>query len=264
VTPDPRIRALIVDDEPLAIDGLRAALEREPDIRVIGSRDTGRAAVTAIRDLAPDLVFLDVQMPGVDGFGVIEEIGADAMPEVVFVTAYDEHALRAFEVHAVDYLLKPFDNERLAACVRHAVNQVRTRRQAGERERELSAVLSARAQTAGPADAQVMPIRRLLVRQRDRLLFIDAERVDWCEAAGNYVRLYVGDETHLIRMSLSELATRLDARDFVRIHRSAIVNVHRIRELQPWAGGDYLATLTNGRKLKVSRTYRDDLLQPLA
>jgi two-component system LytT family response regulator len=253
------IRVLIVDDEPLSVEALRAALEREADVEIVGWCNSGPDAVEAIRDLDPDLVFLDIQMPGMDGFGVINEVGADAMPAVVFVTAFDQHALRAFEVHALDYLVKPFDDERFAVCLRHAADQVR-RLRAGEREDMLGTALKSLTQ---PGALQV-PVRRLLVRERDRLQFVDVARVDWFEAAGNYVRLYTGDKTHLVRMAIADLTELLDPRDFARIHRSTIVNIHRVREVQPWSGGDYLAILHDGRELKVSRTYREGFLRPFA
>lgn len=255
-----RIRALIVDDEPLAADCVRLALEKQPDIELVGSCASGIEALGAIRDLRPDLVFLDVQMPGMDGFDVIDEIGPDAMPEVVFVTAYDEHALHAFEVHAVDYLLKPFDDARFAECTRHAVRRVRGTDN-GAQISKLGRVLRDAAQDTAGRGAQ--PVTRFLIRERDRMRFVQVDQVDWLEAAGNYVRLHVGPRTHLMRAALAELAAQLDRRHFVRIHRSTIVNVRRICEIQPWSGGDYIAILNDGTQLRVSRTYRDDFLQPM-
>lgn len=258
---NPPVRAILVDDEPLAIDALSIALDAIDAIEVVATCADGEEAVDAIRGREPDLVFLDVQMPGLDGFDVIERIGVDAMPEVVFVTAYDEHALRAFEVHAADYVLKPFDDERFADSVRHAIERVGARR-SGDLHRSLAALL--RELPAGlrtdDADASARATR-LLVRNRDRMRFIDVDAVDYFEAAGNYVRLHVGDASHLIRSTLGDVEARVDARRFVRIHRSTIVNVDRIREVQPWGGGDYIALLDGDRQLRISRTYRDDLLK---
>ena len=266
--PDPeagRIRALIVDDEPLAVDNVRIALAAFPDVEVVGECGSGRAAVEAITRARPDLVFLDVQMPSLDGFGVIEEVGPDAMPHVIFVTAYDEHALRAFEVNAVDYLLKPFDDERFEACVLHALARVRAAR-SGEAGQTLSRVLDSlpTAMDTRPGEEGSPHAERILVREGERMRFLHTRDLDWLEAAGNYVRLHAGKERHLIRATLTELSSRLDPRRFVRIHRSTIVNVDRIHEIQPWAGGDYVAVLQDGQQLRVSRTYRDHLLKPYA
>jgi two-component system LytT family response regulator len=257
------VRVVVVDDEPLAVDSIRIALAAEPGVEVVGSCETGAAAVRAIQELRPDLVFLDVQMPGMDGFEVIEAVGPGAMPEVVFVTAFQAHALRAFEVHAVDYLLKPYDDGRFAECLRHALERVRSRR-AGELEGVLEGVLDSLRGASGDGADSARGLARILVRERDRVRFVDADGVDWFEAAGNYVRVHVGGTTHLVRTTVAELAARLDPQRFVRIHRSTIVNVARIREVQPWAGGDWIAILEDGERLKVSRTYRDELLRPLA
>lgn len=267
-----RVRAVIVDDEPLARDCVRIALAGVPEVEVVAECGNGLDAVSSIRELEPDLVLLDVQMPGLDGFGVIEEIGVDEMPTVVFITAYDEHALRAFEIHAVDYLMKPFDDERFRDAVRHAVERIRLR-QAESLSTRLAAVLremppaleaeSGVAEGAPAAGADSFA-RRILVKRRDRFRFIEVRDVDFFEAAGNYIRVHAGEETHLIRATLSGTLERLDPARFVRIHRSTIVNLDRIREIQPWVGGDYIAILEDGRELRVSRTYREALLRPLA
>ena len=260
---DSGIRALIVDDEPLARDCVRIALDAHPEVAVVAECGDGEAAIEAIREHEPDLVFLDVQMPGIDGFGVIEEIGADRMPVVVFVTAYDQHALKAFEIHAADYLLKPFDDARFGSCVEHAIERVRQTDVASFAD-TLSGVLR---ELPGPLRHDAGDSRwatRLMVRERDTIKFVRVEDIDWLEGAGNYVRVHAGDSSHLIRATLSGLGDRLDPTTFVRIHRSTIVNVERIREVQPWAGGDYVAILHNGETLKVSRSYRDELLKPLA
>ncbi len=256
------VTAILIDDEPLALDGLRLALRAHPEVEVVGEAGDGREALRLARALTPDLLFLDIQMPDMDGFAVLRELGRD-VPEVVFVTAYDEHAVRAFEVHALDYLLKPFDDARLAACVGRALEQVRRRRQ-GEARRSLDALLR---QAIGPGaggSADAGFAERIMVRDTARIYFVDAEDVDWFQSAGNYVRLHTGEAQHLIRSTLADLQSRLDPRRFVRIHRSTIVNVSRIAEVKPWVGGDYIAILRDGRRLKVSRTYRDDLLRPLA
>ncbi len=257
------ISAVIVDDEPLARDCVRIALDDHPSIRVVAECGDGHCAVEAIRELEPDLVFLDVQMPGMDGFDVIEEVGAEDMPAVVFVTAYDQHALKAFEIHAVDYVLKPFDDARFATCVEHAIERVR-QADVATLSRTLAGVLR---ELPGPLQDDAGDSRwasRIMVRERDSIRFVPVAEIDWLEGAGNYVRVHAGSDSHLVRATLTGLSERLDPRRFVRIHRSTIVNVDRIREVQPWAGGDYVAILHDGETLKVSRSYRDDLLKPLA
>ena len=255
------LRALIVDDEPLARDNVRLALEKELDVEVIAECADGESAIEAIRELEPDVVFLDVQMPGTGGFDVVNEIGPEEMPAVVFVTAFDEHALRAFEVHALDYVLKPFDDDRFSDAVEHARRTLRMRRDEESFRRGLSALMT---DVNGGQDGSGRPrfASRLMVRLRDRIHFVRTEDVDWFEAAGNYVRLHVADRSHLIRSTMSAIEERLDPQQFVRIHRSTIVNVDRIKEIQPWAGGDYLAILKGGQQLRISRGYRDALLRP--
>lgn len=253
------LKALIVDDEPLARDCVRLALEHESDVEVVAECADGDEAIAAIQELEPDIVFLDVQMPGTGGFDVVREIGPNEMPAVVFVTAFDEHALRAFEVHALDYVLKPFDDERFADAVDHARRTILGRRDEESFRRGLSALMD---EVRGGPGGERRYASRLMVRLRDRIHFVRTEDVDWFEAAGNYVRLHVGDKSHLIRSTMSALEEQLDPTRFVRIHRSTIVNLDRIREVQPWAGGDYLAILEDGRQLRISRGYRDALLKP--
>ena len=260
VNAEATVRALIVDDEPLARDCVRLALERQPGIEVVGECADGEQAVEAILAERPDLVFLDVQMPGLDGFGVLERVGVERMPAVVFVTAFDEHALRAFTVHAADYVLKPFDDARFADAVRHARRQLRPGGQ-DELRRRLEALLAEAKGAATPAPPFAT---RLMVTVKDRIRFVRTEDVEWLEAAGNYVRIHTGGQSHLVRATLAGLAEQLDPARFVRIHRSTVVNVDRIREVQQWFGGDYLAILEDGHQLRVSRSYRDALLRPLS
>jgi two-component system LytT family response regulator len=264
-TPEPAgtIRALIVDDEPLARDCVRLALRREPDVEVIGECGDGAAAISAIRQCSPDLVFLDVQMPGLDGFGVVEAIGAERMPAVVFVTAYDAHAIPAFRLHAADYLLKPFDDTRFAEAVTHVRRQLRQARDSAL-ARRLEALLDDVRATRDAPPPQKTYATRVLVRQGEHLEFLPMDTVDWIETAGNYVRLHAGARVETVRTTLATLLTQLDPAVFVRIHRSAVVNVTRVRALHPWYGGDYTATLTDGRELRVSRHYRDALLKTVS
>jgi two-component system LytT family response regulator len=255
------IRTLIVDDEPLARDCVRLALGQQTGIELVGVCGVGASAVEAIRRAAPDLVFLDVQMPGLDGFGVVEQVGPHRMPPVVFVTAYDTHALRAFTLHALDYLLKPFDDRRFAETLAHARRHLQQARES-ELGRRLVALLGElRPAQASPASPARGYATRILVRQEERLEFLPVESVDWVEAAGNYVRVHAGNRSELVRTTLAGLLEQLDPAVFVRIHRSAVVNVTRVRAIHPWYGGDYMATLADGQELRVSRNYRDTLLR---
>jgi two-component system LytT family response regulator len=261
------LRVLVVDDEPLARDCVRLALRAHADIEIAGECASGEEAVAAIAGLAPDLVFLDVQMPDMGGFEVIERVGPERMPPVIFVTAFDEHALDAFRVHALDYVLKPFDDARVDEAVAHARSHLAARRE-GELGRRLAALLGDRASVAASAAGAESPapptyLTRFGVRHDDRTQFVLATAVDWFEADGNYVRLHVGAAEHRLRTSITRLARELDPRQFAQIHRSMIVNLDRVREVQPWFGGDYVAILHDGRRLRVSRTYAPQILRPL-
>lgn len=241
------IRALIVDDEPLARERIRTLLRKEPDVAVVAECGDGTRAVAAIEKHRPDLVFLDVQMPGANGFDVLEAIGASHMPAVIFVTAYDKYALRAFDVHALDYLLKPFDRTRFREALSRARAQIR-REQVGDIHRRLLAFLH---------DARPQQHReRLAVREGGRILFLRTDEIDWIETAGNYLRLHAGKQAHLIRETMAGLEAQLDPRKFVRIHRSAIINLGRVRELQPGPYGDAALLLRDGTRLTLSRTFR--------
>lgn len=265
------IRTLVVDDEPLAREGMRLHLAAERDIAVVGEAADGVQAVEAIRSLRPDLVFLDVQMPEVDGLEVVERVGVAAMPAVIFVTAYHQHAVRAFELHAVDYLLKPVREERLRSALARARLRLASRDEEAVTARLAALVddfrtLRARVERGDPADEGPAAPRYaawISVAGRSSTQLVRVEDVDWFEAEGNYVRLHVGGANHLIRSTLRGMADQLDPSTFIRIHRSTIVNVNRIREIQPWFGGDYVALLHDGRQLRVSRSYRDQLLRPV-
>jgi two-component system LytT family response regulator len=243
----PRLRVLIVDDEPLARERIRSLLNREEAMEVIGECGDGQEAVTAIQELRPDLVFLDVQMPKLDGFDVLEALEPERMPTVIFVTAYDRYALKAFEVHAFDYLLKPFDRDRF----RKAIQRVRS--QFDKREPKRPARV--RALLHDVKDVR-KPLERIIIKSGGRVYFVRTEEIDWIEAAGNYLRLHVGGNMHLLRDTMTGIEGKLDAGQFVRIHRSTIVNVERIQELQPWFHGDYVVILRDGTQLTMSRSFR--------
>jgi two-component system LytT family response regulator len=245
-----RIRVLIVDDEPLARERIRDLLASASDVEIIGECSNGKEAVAAIREKAPDLLFLDVQMPHLDGFGVVGEVGIEQMPMTIFVTAYDRHALRAFEVHALDYLLKPFDAERFVKALERARSQLEHRQ--GKMDQRLEALLS-------DVQTRAKPLERIMIKSSGRIFFLRIDEIDYIEAAGNYVRLHVGKEDHLLRETMSSLENRLDPRKFLRIHRSTIVNIESIQELQLLFHGEYAVILRNGTQLTLSRGYRDKL-----
>lgn len=250
-----KIRTLIVDDEPIARWGIRSQLEGEPEIEIIGECANGVEAVAAIEEQAPDLVFLDVQMPGLDGFGALAAIGAaigvERLPEVIFVTAYDKYALKAFEVHAVDYLLKPFSRERFLDALQRARNNLR-RQDTAEINRRLLALLK-------DQQSQTAYLERLVIKSGGRIFFLDVSEVDWIETADNYVRLHVGKQSHLLRETMSHLESKLDPKQFIRIRHSVIVNIKRIRELRPLINGEYVFLLRDGSELTSSRRYRKKL-----
>ena len=253
------LRTLIVDDEPLARDTLRRLLGEDGEVELVGDCVGGDDAVRRIRDHEPDIVFLDVQMPEVDGFEVLRRLGPLRVPAVVFVTAYDAYALRAFEAEALDYLLKPFDDERFFRVLRRAKERVREQRAhrlAGSLVAELGAA-PAMAPVPGPAAGTYA--ERVAVRQEGRIVFVRTEDVDWIEAADYCVRLHAGGRVHLLRESMRDLEARLDPARFVRIHSSALVNLTRIRELEPHFHGEYVVVMQDGARLRLSRGRRDGL-----
>lgn len=250
------IRVLIVDDEPIARRGIRQQLRGEADVEVIGECGDGAAAIDAITELAPDLVFLDIQMPEVDGFDVVEAIGVAHTPAVVFVTAYDEHALRAFDVHAVDYVLKPIDRHRFRTAVERARRRLAHApgQQLEERELSLDRRIAAALEELGrPAHDYA---KRLAIKGDGRVILVDVDEVDRLEAAGNYVEVHSGARHHLLRETMASLEARLDPVRFVRVSRSSIVNATRVRELQPMFNGDFVVVLRDGTKVAASRRYR--------
>ncbi len=249
------IRTLVVDDEPLAREGVRVRLESERDVQLVGEAGDGPAAVEAIRRLLPDLVVLDVQMPGMDGFEVLARVADACLPAVVFVTAYDRYALRAFEVHALDYLLKPFT----AARLHDAIERVRRELARDDDRDDLAAVMGmigARERGVAPAEYA----GRWAVKDGERYLMLRAEEVDWIEAAANYVRFHARGTSFLLRSTLAAVAATLDPRRFARIHRSTIVNIDRVREVRPEWHGDFDVLLAGGQVLRMSRRYREALL----
>jgi two-component system LytT family response regulator len=268
------VRVLIVDDEALARQRMRRLLQSESDVEIVGEAETGRDALRYVREQRPDLMCLDVQMPELDGFGVLRELEGEYTPMVLFTTAYDEHAQRAFDVHAVDYVLKPVDADRFRAAFDRARTQ-RANAAAAERLGELLATVRRLADTPTGSGAAVTDMTRtesaaapashangryasrILVKQDGRMFFVKTTEIDWIEADRNYVRLHVGKVMHTIRDRISHLEETLDPRLFARIHRSTIVNLNRVREMQQWFSGDYVVILEDGTRLRLSRHYRD-------
>ena len=248
------IRVVVADDQPMARERLVSLLSAEPGVEVAGVASSGLEAVDCIRHQAPDLVFLDLQMPGLDGFGVIEAIGVERMPATVFVTAFDEYAVRAFEVQALDYLLKPFGRQRFQSALARARRHLER-----ERQGEMAGRLAELLQMRRPGEGR----ERILVKSGGRVSFIEIDSIDWVEAEGNYVRLHAGDQVHLMRETMNGLVERIGAQQFFRIHRSRIVNVKKVKELLIAGGGDYQVVLFDGTKLGLSRLYRDALQEQL-
>lgn len=254
------IRTLVVDDEPLARERIKRFLAAERDLELVGECAEGREAVAAIRTLKPDLVFLDIQIPELDGFSVLKAITLAEMPAVIFVTAYDRYALQAFDVNALDYLLKPYNRERFRKAVERARAQLSNGAKGELNERLLS--LLENFKTEQPRHPErPRHLERLMIKSSGRVFFLRAEELDWIEAEGNYLRVHAGRESHLIRETMNRLASKLDPDKFLRIHRSTLVNIERIKELQPLFSGDYAVILRDGKQLTLSRSYRDKLLE---
>lgn len=250
-----KLRVLIVDDEPVARRRMRRLLRDDGDVEVVGECGDGASAVQAIRKLAPDLVLLDVQIPEMDGFDVLRALGAEQLPAIVFVTAFDQYALRAFEVHALDYLLKPVDGERLAKAVVRARTRIAERRASAVDPRVLGLL--------NDLAAGRRFLSRLAVKVGGRLVVVDLADVDWIKASDNYVLLHAGSQQYLARETMGRLERELDPERFVRIHRSTIVQVDRIKELLPDFHGDFAVVLRDGTRVTLSRSYRGKVEQVL-
>lgn len=245
------IRVLIVDDEPLAREGIRMLLKAEPDLEIIGECRNGREAVKTILQARPDLVLLDIQMPGKDGFEVLEAIGANRMPHVIFVTAYDEHALRAFEVSALDYLLKPIDDARFREALARARDRI-----CGNNLATLATQLQ---QMMATLQNEKNYLERIAIKVAGRVVLLGVDEIDWIEAADNYVQVHTGQASHLLLATMSRLENRLNPQQFLRIHRSTIVNIQRIKELQPMFHGEYRIILQDNTELTSGRSYSKQL-----
>jgi two-component system LytT family response regulator len=245
------IRALIVDDEPLARRRIRRMLAHDPEVAIVGDCSNGKEAIAAIKSESPDLIFLDVQMPEVDGFDVLASTETKRPPLVIFVTAYDQYALRAFEVAAVDYLVKPFDRRRFEGALQRAKSRLASGRESDLNQQTLALLAELKAQSSH--------VERLVIKAGGRAFFLKTDEIDWIEAEGKYVRLHVGKESYLLREAIGSMEAQLDPKKFPRIHRSTIVNIERVRELQPWFHNEYRVILKDGTELMLSRSCRKRL-----
>ena len=262
------LRVMIVDDEAVARSRLRRLLVAHTDVTIVGEAEEGLSALDAILAHRPDLVFLDVRMPELDGFEVLSELSPHEVPEIVFVTAFSDHAPKAFDVGALDYLLKPYDPDRLAQTLSRARERSRDETGAGSKQllaaietltreqRALRSALGARTASATPAPNAERLQERILVTRRGHGVFVTLADVDYVESAGNYIKLHIDTESHRLRVRLSDMEQRLDPTRFARIHRTVIVNITRVAEIQPWFSGDAIVMLANGTKLRLSRHYR--------
>ncbi|HEY8558894.1 MAG TPA: response regulator [Pyrinomonadaceae bacterium] len=254
--PRQKIRALIVDDEPLARRGVRRLLESAPDVEIVGEAANGQEAVAFVEERRPDLVFLDIQMPLADGFSAIEKIGLKNMPEIVFVTAFDEHAIRAFEINALDYLLKPIAPERFQKCLERARRRIKN----SEREKlddKLHSLLQTLERVESKAEKKFLS--RLVIKDAGRIFFVGAEEVNWISSEGNYVKIHTKDKSHLLRETMDGLEQKLNPQEFLRLRRSAIARIAEIKLLNPLFNGEFEVVLKDGTKLTSSRRYRQKL-----
>ena len=261
-----KIRALIVDDEALSRRGLTLRLQAVTDFEVVGEACNGRTALEAIREHQPDLVFLDIEMPGLTGFDVVERLPTESMPMIVFVTAFDRYAIQAFEARAVDYLLKPVDEARLADALEHIREQLGQRQAAGQRDRLVQLLADLKGSEEWPGDGAETLVQELAGDGRQRALPIRHGRdivrvpegdIEWVDAAGDYMCIHAGGETYILRGTMKSLEDQLDPRLFQRVHRSTIVNLERVTRLRPHINGEFFLVLDGGHEIKLSRTYRD-------
>jgi two-component system LytT family response regulator len=254
------IRTIIADDERLARKKLRILLDSEPQVEVVAECSNGKQAVAAIRSLRPDILLLDIQMPDLNGFEVLRELSSEEMPQVIFTSAYDQYAIRAFETHALDYLLKPFDQDRLHAAIERASVEIRKSKDQEFTNRVLELLSSVKSEKRVTPEFE----ERLAIRTNGRVVFLNIDEIHWVEAAANYVRLNTGKDSYLFRETISRISERLNPTDFVRIHRSMIVNIRRIKELIPVNSGEYVVVLNSGKELSCSRGYRANLQHLIA
>lgn len=261
------IRALIVDDESLARRGLLIRLQGLPDVEVVGEASSGRTALEAIRRLQPDVVFLDIEMPGLSGLDVISQLPTETMPLVVFVTAFDRYAIQAFEARAVDYLLKPVDEERFSDALDHVRQQLQQRKAADQRDRLVQLMADLRGSGDWPDDLDGLvpdagpagPVPALAIRQGREIVRVPLASIDWIDSAGDYMCVHAAGQTYILRGTMKSLEDALDPATFQRVHRSTIVNLGRVERMRPHMNGEFFLILSGGHEIKLSRTYRDKL-----
>lgn len=261
-----KIRVMIVDDEPLALRGMRLRLGEFPEVEIVDEAPNGREAVKKIKDHNPDLVFLDIQMPGLDGFGVVRALLGGPAPLIIFVTAYDKFAIEAFEANALDYLVKPVEEERLKDAIHRAREAIKSRA-AANRESRLVEMLASLSQDERDKIKDLIEdpewtekeryAERISFKDGSKVVVLNADDIEWIDAAGDYMCIHAGGKTHIIRETMKTLQQRLDPARFQRVHRSAIVNVSKVKELHPHSNGEYFLILENGNELKLSRSYKD-------
>ena len=254
-----KITTVIVDDEPLARRNLRVLLDQDPQIEILDECRNGHEAIKAINTHSPDLIFLDIQMPEMDGFDVLANVGPEHINAIIFVTAFDQYALKAFEVHALDYLLKPFDDERFARALERAKSQIAAREIDKLSKRLLALLEDRKSEHKVSGEQKQSYLSRLMIKASNRMMLLKVNEIDFIEADGNYAKLHAGRKTHLLREKMNDLEVRLDPARFVRIHRSVIVNLERIKEMHPHFNGDYIVVLDDGRQLRLSRSRREQL-----
>ena len=264
--PNEKIRVILVDDEPLAIRGMKLRLDEFDEVEIVGECSNGREAVKEIKAKSPDLVFLDIQMPGLDGFGVVRALIGAPAPLIIFVTAYDKYAIDAFEANALDYLVKPVEEERLRDAI-HRVREALKTRVAASRESRLVELLASLSDDDRDKIKDLINdpswtekeryAERISFKDGSKVVVLNADDIEWIDAAGDYMCIHASGKTHIIRETMKTLQQRLDPERFQRVHRSAIVNVAKVKELHPHSNGEYFLTLENGAELKLSRSYKD-------
>lgn len=251
-----RIKVLIIDDEPMARHFIRHLLRNNAEIEIVGEAGNGKTAAALIRENAPDLVFLDIQMPELDGFTMLTQLEKETLPAIIFTTAYEEYAIRSFEFHALDYLLKPFNEERFGKAVEYAQKRLRAPDERRQENEQIKALIK-------KVGEKSLYLERLLIKQNGRLVYVKTDEIELVKSDDKYVLIYVKGKSYLVRQTLGAMKTELDPRKFVQVHRSAIINIEKIQELESAAGGDYTVVLENGAKISVSRSFKDDLFKTL-
>jgi two-component system LytT family response regulator len=256
ISQQPQIRALIVDDEPLARRGIRRLLQSAPDVEIIGEAVNGQDAVASVEKQKPDLIFLDIQMPLLDGFAAIEKVGLENLPEIVFVTAFDEHAIHAFEINALDYLLKPIDPERFQKCLERVRQRIKNSK-SEKLDDKLSALLETLARVESKAEKTFLS--RIVIKDAGRIFFVTANEIIWVSSEGNYVKIHTKNKSYMLRETMDGLENKLDSREFLRLRRSTIVRIEEIKALHPLFNGEFEVILKDGTKLASSRRYKQKL-----